>query len=66
MKHIFRLLLTLFLITPIFGFSMNRSKIGDKIIKEFSREIEKNKKWKLYVSGGSFYNPKKLLLLLDL
>lgn len=64
MKLSLKIFTTLLVFIPILGFSMNRSKIGDELVREFAKQVSKSKKWKLHVTGGSFYNPKKIVVSL--
>lgn len=56
------LLLTTIFIFPSFAFSVKDTDIGRKAIEAFGKKIKKKKGWNLSGSGGSFYNPEKIVL----
>lgn len=61
-KILKKMMLLTFLIFPSFIFPTKNTEIGRRAIESFGKKIRKEKNWTLSGSGGSFYNPEKIVL----
>jgi len=57
-----KIIIMLFFILPIFGFSEKKIVTGRKAVHSFAKQIRKEKGWFLEGYGGSFCNPEKIKL----